>query len=125
MVARRKRDRAREDRISREIVVDAYGAEEQAMGWYYHLDSQVRFPFVATCVRKRAISPLKVGDEVEVVGLPSEEECEKEMFVTVRCGKNKFAAPLSQLSPIGNDDPGTKEAIEDWHYWVDMGYQFG
>ena len=27
----------REERIEMEIVVDAYGAEKRAMGWYYYL----------------------------------------------------------------------------------------
>jgi hypothetical protein len=26
----------REERIAMEIIVDAYGPEEQAMGWYYY-----------------------------------------------------------------------------------------
>jgi hypothetical protein len=31
---------------------------------------------------------------------------------------------LKQLELIhGNDQ--TREAIEDWHYWVNRGYQFG
>jgi endonuclease I len=29
-----KQNRDREERITMEIVVDAYGPEEQAMGWY-------------------------------------------------------------------------------------------
>jgi hypothetical protein len=29
------RDEEREQRITMEIIVDAYGPEEQAMGWYY------------------------------------------------------------------------------------------
>ena len=32
-----KRDPIREDRIQDEVIVDAYGPEEQAMGWYYYL----------------------------------------------------------------------------------------
>ncbi len=35
---RRKRSKAREERITMEIIVDAYGSEEQAMGWYCYLD---------------------------------------------------------------------------------------
>ena len=124
MATSRKRDRIREERIAMTIVVDAYDAEEQAMGWYDHLESQLRFPFVARCIRKRAISPLQVNDEVEVVGMPPEEECESEMFVTIRWRNHKFAVPLAQLRPIGNDAPGTREAIEDWHYWDAMGYRF-
>ena len=42
-----KRDPAREERIHEEIIVDAYGAEEQAMGWYYYLEDKIRFPLRA------------------------------------------------------------------------------
>ena len=31
--------------------------------------------------------------------------------------------PLAQIKPV-KVDPGTKEAIEDWQYWVAMGYMF-
>jgi hypothetical protein len=27
-----------------EIIVDAYGGEEQALGWYYYLDDRFSFP---------------------------------------------------------------------------------
>jgi Calcium binding len=30
-----KNDRVREQRIQNEAIVDAYGPEEQALGWYY------------------------------------------------------------------------------------------
>jgi hypothetical protein len=33
---RAKKDSKREHRIAMEIIVDAYGPEEQAMGWYYY-----------------------------------------------------------------------------------------
>jgi hypothetical protein len=39
-----KKDPIREDRIHNEIVVDAYGPEERALGWYYYLENQMRFP---------------------------------------------------------------------------------
>jgi len=87
-VKRPRLDEKREERITNEIIVDAYGPEEQAMGYYY-LENQVQFPFTATCIKKRLISPLRVKDEVEVMGMPSEDECEKEMFVTIRWGKGR------------------------------------
>jgi hypothetical protein len=34
MMSKVERDGAREERIRMEAVVDAYGTEEQAMGWY-------------------------------------------------------------------------------------------
>ncbi len=119
-----KRDPKRERRIEMEIVVDAHDDQERAMGWYYYLQEKLRFPFTATCVLKRAISPLRLKDEVDVTGMPGEDECEHEMFVTIRWEKNGLAVPLVQLKPIVATDKQTKEAVEDWHYWTDMGYQF-
>ena len=108
-----------------EIIVDAYGPEEQSMGWYYYLEEKLRFPFTAICVAKRAISPLRVKDEIDVIGMAPEEECDREMFVTIRWERDGLAVPLSQLNPIDEIATETKEAVEDWHYWVKMGYQFG
>ena len=126
-MAKRKptQDSDREERISMEIIVDAYGPEEQAMGWYCYLEDTLRFPFTAICNSKRAISPLLIKDEVDVIAMAPEEECEREMFVTIRWEKDGLAVPLSQLSPIRATDTETEQAVEDWHYWVQMGYQFG
>ncbi len=120
-----KQNKVREERIELEIIVDAYGPEEQAMGWYYYLEEKLKFPFTALCSSKRATSPLQIKDEVDVVGIAPEEECEREMFVMIRWEKDGLAVPLSQLSPIKSVNEQTKQAVEDWHYWVQMGYQFG
>ena len=114
------RDEEREERITMEIVVDAYGHEEQALGWYYYLEDKLRFPFLARCIAERAISPLRIGDEVEVVGMAPEEECEHEMFVLTRWERGTLAVPLSQLEGIAVDEQ-TRQALEDWHYWVARG----
>ena len=119
-----KRDPKREKRITMDIIVDAYDEQERAMGWYYYLEDQLHFPFTAICISKRAISPLKVKDEVEVIGLPGEDECEHEMFVTIRWERDGLAVPLSQLKPIAATDKRTQQAVEDWHYWVKIGYAF-
>ena len=118
-----KTDPDREHRILMEAVVDAYGSDERAMGWYYYLEGKLNFPFSARCVAKRAISPLRVKDEVEVIGMGGEEECQREMFVTIRWERDGLAVPLSQLK-VGDADDPTREAVEDWHYWVKQGYEF-
>jgi hypothetical protein len=119
-----KRDEAREERISMEIVVDAYDESERAMGWYYYLEDKLYSPFMTRCVKERAISPLRVGDEVEVVGMAPEDECGREMFVeTPWEHKRALAVPLSQLEVVHADEE-TSQAVEDWHYWVAMGYGF-
>jgi Calcium binding len=67
---RAKKDPIREDRIQNEVIVDAYGPEEQAMGWFYYLDDKIRFPFQAKCIVAKIVSPLLKGETVEVVWLP-------------------------------------------------------
>ena len=118
-----RRDLEQERRIALEIVVDAYDTHERAMGWYYYLEEQLKFPFMATCTAKRVISPLRVKEEVQVVGMPGEDECEHEMFVTIRWERDGLAVPLAQLTPISATDKRTKQGVEDWRYWVKMGYE--
>jgi Calcium binding len=117
-------DEAREKRITMEAVVDAYSEDEQAMGWYYYLEAKIQFPFTATCIAKRSISPVSQGAKVEVVGMSDEDECRREMFVEIVWDCDTLAVPLSQLKPI-DPDADKLEAIEDWHYWVNRGYDFG
>jgi hypothetical protein len=121
-MSKAKKNAERENRIAEEIIVDAYGPEEQALGWYYYLQDTLCFPFPARCIAERAISPLRKGDEVEVLNMASEEECQHEMFVGIRWERRPLAVPLSQLRPIAEVDEDTRESVEDWHYWVDQGY---
>ena len=116
-------DEERELRIRDEIVVDAYDAEERALGWYYYLEGHLNFPFTAKCVAVRSISPLKVGEKVKVVGMPSEEDCGHDMFVLIQRRSDRFGVPLIQLEGV-NVDEETKQAIEDWHYWVRQVHEF-
>ncbi|MFC1821727.1 calcium-binding protein [Thermodesulfobacteriota bacterium] len=116
-------DEAREHRIAMEVVVDAYGPEEQAMGWYYYLEEKIHFPFEARCRGMRSISPLKVKEEVKVIRMAPEGECMREMFVEIQLQGRNFGVPLAQLAPLGVD-VDTREAIMDWHYWADRGYEF-
>jgi hypothetical protein len=118
-----KEDKKREHRIAMEAVVDAYGESERAMGWYYYLEGKLKFPFKARCYSKRAISPLKVGEEIQVLSMAPEDECESEMFVLVSYFGDHLAVPLAQLESKSKD-PETREAVGDWHYWVARGYEF-
>ena len=122
-MTRQAKDEAREERINMEIIVDAYGPEEQASGWYNYLSDTLQFPFSARCIVRRTTSPLEPGDEVEVVDMAPDEDCEHEMFVLIRWKQRQLAVPLMQLEGIQVDEQ-TQQAIEDWHYWVNSGYEF-
>jgi hypothetical protein len=100
-MSRVRENKARERRIVMQAVVDAYNESERAMSWYYYLEERLKFPFKARCKSKRAISPLRTGEEVNVLAMAPEEECESEMFVRVRWHGRSIAIPLSQLKPWG------------------------
>ena len=118
-----EKDEVREERIDFEAIVDANGPEEQAMGWYYYLDDKIHPPFKAKCISKRKISPLEIGEEFQVLGMAPEDECEREMFVMVSWQGREVGVPLAQVAVVEADE-ATEEAVEDWHYWVNRGYQF-
>ena len=114
-MAKPKRDPAREERIHEEIIVDAYGPEEQAMGWYYYLEEKIQFPFHAQCTTSVPTSPLRKGDSVEIRKMAPEDSCSTDMLVMTRWNNRNIAVPLSQLKAIGVDE-STTQAIQDWHY---------
>jgi hypothetical protein len=120
---RRKKDSLREDRIYNEAIVDAYGPEERALGWYYYLESQLRFPFEARCIVAKIVSPLSKGETVQVLRMAPEEACCADMLVLIRWQGRRLAVPLSQLAAV-DADQSTADAIGDWHYWVAQGYGF-
>jgi hypothetical protein len=86
-----------------EIVVDAYTPEEQAMGWYYSLEDRLHCPFVARCIAERSISPLRVGDQVDVVAMAPEEECH-------RASPNEVTSP-SMVDPLRHNESACGLAV--------------
>ena len=118
-----EKNEEREERIDMEIVVDAYDEYERAAGWYCHLEDKITFPFRAKVIKASGISPLKEGEEVSVLEMADQNECDDNIFVQVEWDGRKFGVPLEQLYPV-NPDGDTLEAVEDWHYWVNRGYCF-
>lgn len=130
-MTRVEQDEVREERITMEIVVDAYTSEEQVLGWYYYLEKTLQFPFTAIYMVKRRGFPTKEEKPVKVVGMASEEECENEMFVEVEWDGDVLPILLEELTFKSGDGAlseemaaKTQESIEDWHYWVNRGYTF-
>ncbi len=116
-------DEEQENRIYNEAIVDAYGPEEQALGWYYYLEEHMTFPFKARCIYSPKTSPLKVDEVVEVLEMADEDDCMSDMTVIIRFGDRTVGVPLAQLEPTAGDETMI-EAIKDWHYWVGRGYMF-
>ena len=102
-----RRDPIREDRIENEAIVDAR-PEEQAMGWYYYLESKISFPFPAKCIAAKVVSPLRKGETVEVMRMAPEDNCEHDMFVLVRWQGRKMAVPSLNWLAIDPTSPPRK-----------------
>ena len=122
-------DAVREERILMEVVVDAYGSEERAMGWYYYLADRIMLPFVAECIAVDKRSPLEPGERVTVLQMSGEDYCEHEIYVDISWNGKALAIPLAQIKPLFDDegediDEDTAEAISDLHYWKAQGYMF-
>jgi len=117
-VAKPKRNRLREERIHNEVIVDAYGPEEQALGWYYYLDNKISFPLSARCIAAKMVSPLRKGETVEALRLAPEDACAGDMLVLIDHRGHRrlalLASPgllfLSQAAPLGVTHVG---GIED------------
>ena len=113
-----ERDEERDKRIEMEIIVDAYTADEQAMGWHIYLEETMDFPFEARCIEEQEVSPLDEGETIRVVGKPSSEPSLRQQFVTIEWMDREFGVPLSQLEPVEASDD-TEQAVSDWRYWLD------
>ena len=111
------RDEEREERIKMEIIVDAYTQGEQAVGWITYLEETMDFPFEAQCIEEREVSPLKEGETVSVLGMPSIEQSLRQQFVTIEWNDRELGVPLKQLEPLEASDD-TEQAVADWHYWL-------
>jgi hypothetical protein len=118
-----KEDKLREDRIMDEIVVDAYDSEERILGWQAYLDDNLQFPFQVKCVKEIVVSPLKKNEQVTVLEMAPPDFCKNGMCVIIQWQKRRLGVLLEQLLPIDSDEK-TLEAVQDWHYWVERGYEF-
>ena len=122
-MAKRKTDKSREERIDEKIIVDCYGEAERAMGWYYYLECCLKVAFNCQMHCNQVNPSLEDRRNGGSHRHGAGDECEREMFVTIRWEKRKFGVPLSQLEGI-KASKETKEAVENWRYWVSMGYEF-
>jgi len=89
------KDPVRENRIHEEAIVDAYGPEEKAMSWYCYLEGKLSFPFHAKCTSSKITSPIKKGEDVEVLRMATDQVCVTDMLVLVRWQDRKLAVPLA------------------------------
>ena len=119
-MAKIEHDPEREERIAMEAIVDCYDEYEVAAGWYCYVQDRLSTPFTATWVSKRPEN----SKTVQVVGIASEDECDRELCVDIELDGGIFAVPLNAIQPADDTDPETQQVIGDWHYWSGQGGGF-
>lgn len=119
-MARIEHDPERDERIAMEAIVDCYDEYEVATGWYCYVQDRLSTPFTATWVSKRREN----SKIVQVVGMASDDECERELCVEIELDGGIFSVPLNSIEPADDTDPETQQVIGDWHYWIGQGGGF-
>lgn len=111
----------RENRLASFLADAPPGSPEAQEAWVAFLERTLRFPFTGQCRFEWEVNHLTQGDIVSVTGLARNEPRVGHVFVRVMNGQRSIPIPLFQLAPF-LADPETKQAVEDWHYWVERGY---
>ena len=122
-MGKKKNDISRKDRIEDEVIVDCYDEYEVAMGWFYYLDDNLKFPFKATVLGDIKISSLQEGDSITVTEFINSDEDDVSIYnfvATVGIEKDEhiYDIPLVNIKGVDCDDD-TGNAIEDWRYWCE------
>jgi len=116
-------DTNRKDRIEDEIIVDCYDEYEMAMGWFYYLNDNLKFPFKASIIGDIKIGYLQEGDNVTVTEFINSSDDNVSIYnfvatVGIEQGEHIYDIPLVNIKGINCDDD-TFNAIEDWRYWCE------
>jgi len=114
-------DKAMEDKIRDEIVVDAHSEDEVKMSWYYYLYDNMNFPFEAYYHFRQKSGGAKKR-KVQVLEMSSDENRDG-LLVGIAYDEDMFYVPLLDLEDIDADEE-TLEVTNDWRYWNERGYSW-
>ena len=79
-----------------EVVVDCYNEAERFAGWFCYLEDKLEFPFRARCIARREVSPLRKGEEVEVIGMLDDgRDNPSDIFMKIKWQRRKLGVPLA------------------------------
>lgn len=107
------------EKLHNEILVDCKDEYDQNMSWFYFVQDEITYPFIAYIeVRKKAVG--KVLKKVEVIGLSTDDSNFDKNFdlkVDVEFDEFILEIPLGKLKDIRASE-NTIETIETWKYWI-------
>ncbi len=108
-----------DEKIRNEVVVDCRDDYEQNMSWFYYLEEELEFPFIAYVpVKLIEQTAGQVCRKVNVIGLKETDFGDKfELKVETEFDRYIMEFPLAVLRDIRASDE-VIEAIELWQYWA-------
>lgn len=113
----REHDKEREHRIHYEIIVDAYDDHEVAMGWYIHMNDNLKFPIKAK-VKLRLRGGKTEEKTVKIVEVDPKSETSLTLRLGITEGKSdrvQYISPEDILSIQTTEE--NLEILNDWLYW--------
>jgi hypothetical protein len=113
----REKDGERDHRIHDEIIVDAYGEEEQAMSWYYYMEENLEFPMKAK-VKLRLRGGKTEEKAVKIVEIDPESETSLTLRLGMTEGKSDRVQYISPADIVRiQTTEENLEVLNDWLYW--------
>lgn len=111
--------------IQDHITVDCYDDYEKKMGWYYYLQDELDFPFIAymPVKMKNQRSNTLISSEIEIIGLLGEDFIYRynDIMVEAELGEYIMNFPLSEIKNI-KSSPENIAIISLWKYWFEKQY---
>ena len=117
------KDKEFQEKLSNDIMPDAYDEYERSMSWAYYLEEKVQGSFKARCIQELRQSPLNQNEIITVLGMIPFDNYTTEMLAEIKFKGRTMGVPLEQLEFIDADEDAV-EALDDWKYWKSKGYQF-
>jgi hypothetical protein len=111
-----------DQKIMDEIIVDCEDQYDQNMSWFYYVQEEIAFPFIAYVEvrKKKQRSGTQVFKKVNVIGLATDDSNFDNNFdlkVDVEFDDYIIEFPLSKLEDVRASE-STIETIELWKYWI-------
>ena len=108
-----------EEKIRSEIIADCNDDYDMKMAWFYYLQDDMEFPFIAS-VKLKNVKKKELLKEINVIGLSmGDSDIEKVFDMKVEAEFEGYIIefPIAKLQEAKASE-STIEIIEIWKYWV-------
>ena len=111
-----KDDENRTYRIRTQVTSLGRNAEQKFSAWHLYLKNKLKFPFDGLWKHTFYSDP----EKVIVIELLDLETCQDAYDILVKVQNQGIVSekPLFSIIEVLTADDNTKEAVEDWHFWI-------